>query len=177
MTCSLEGCTRPRKTRGLCQTHYVRLWRTGSVEVEKTILRGSLLERLDSRTSRSSRCWMYQGVLNRAGYGVLNRGARGLGNVLAHRAAYELKVGPVTDGMFVCHRCDTPSCVRPSHLFLGTPRDNYLDMVSKGRQRPTVTHCPRGHEYTDWNTLWKKHGRRCRICNNAYERIRRAKKD
>lgn len=54
-------------------------------------------------------------------------------NTTAHRAAYELFVGPVPDDLYVCHRCDTPRCVNPTHLFLGTPQDNQLDRRSKGR--------------------------------------------
>lgn len=51
----------------------------------------------------------------------------------AHRLSYKIHVGNIPDGMFVLHRCDTPQCVRPDHLFLGTNRDNVLDMKQKGR--------------------------------------------
>lgn len=49
--------------------------------------------------------------------------------------AWELTVGPIPDGLYVCHRCDNPPCVRPDHLFLGTPSDNAIDRERKGRSR------------------------------------------
>lgn len=54
---------------------------------------------------------------------------------LAHRAAWDEQVGPIPDGMFVCHHCDNPLCVNTAHLFIGTASDNMRDMAAKGRQR------------------------------------------
>lgn len=75
-------------------------------------------------------CWLWQATTMIDGYGQFGVDGR---VELAHRVAYELLAGPIPDGLYVCHRCDTPSCVRPSHLFLGTPQDNVDDMHAKGR--------------------------------------------
>lgn len=56
-------------------------------------------------------------------------------NVSLHRVAYEVYVGPIPEGLWVLHSCDNPRCHRPKHLFLGTRRDNILDMIAKGRNR------------------------------------------
>jgi hypothetical protein len=51
----------------------------------------------------------------------------------AHRIAWELTNGPIPAGLFVCHHCDTPGCVRPDHLFLGTAQENMQDASRKDR--------------------------------------------
>ena len=78
----------------------------------------------------NSGCWLWDGAVNDKGYGVFywRRTRR-----YAHRASYEIYRGPIRYGMFVCHKCDNPSCVNPAHLFEGTAEDNMQDCVRKGR--------------------------------------------
>lgn len=54
---------------------------------------------------------------------------------MAHRVAWRLFVGDIPEGAVVCHRCDTPPCANPDHLFIGTQADNVADMMRKGRHR------------------------------------------
>lgn len=96
-------------------------------------------------------CWLWNGSRNWAGYGLFLVGSRTTGRRHngAHRVSHELFNGPIPEGMDVCHRCDNPPCVNPAHLFVGTRRDNVLDMVTKGRARkPKRTVCKRGHPAT-----------------------------
>jgi DNA-binding transcriptional regulator YiaG len=79
----------------------------------------------------NSGCYLWTKYVGRWGYGAVKRN----GSVqLAHRVAWELRHGPPPQDMFVCHKCDVPSCVNPDHLFLGTALDNAADRNSKGRQ-------------------------------------------
>lgn len=116
-------------------------------------------------------CWVWTKGFTSKNYGRLPfywEGRR------AHRYSYYLNVDENFDrSKDVCHHCDNTVCVRPSHLFLGTEKDNMQDMVKKGRggsQRKT--HCPRGHEYTKENTYMvnnKKH-RTCLTCKREHSR-------
>lgn len=75
-------------------------------------------------------CWEYLGRLNHDGYGQFDHHNTAS---VAHRFSWELSFGKIPDGIYVCHKCDNPSCVNPNHLFLGTQKDNMEDMVKKGR--------------------------------------------
>jgi hypothetical protein len=83
------------------------------------------------KVEKGEGCWRWLGSLDKAGYGQFT--LRKL-TMRAHRFAYILAFGEVEgDSLFVCHRCDNPQCVRPDHLFLGSPQDNQTDMVEKAR--------------------------------------------
>jgi hypothetical protein len=74
-------------------------------------------------------CNEWKGRRDSNGYGRVGKCGR------AHRIAWELVNGPIPSGLFVCHRCDNPACVRVDHLFLGTSADNNRDRHAKGRSR------------------------------------------
>lgn len=73
----------------------------------------------------NSGCWLWDAAISN-NYGHYN-------NKGAHRVSYETFKGPIPKGLHVLHKCDVPSCVNPDHLFLGTPLDNMIDKVRKGR--------------------------------------------
>lgn len=91
---------------------------------------------LYSMPEPNSGCQLWLRQVDRKGYGCVSVG--GNRSLLAHRVAYELIHGAIPAGVFVCHKCDVPSCINVDHLFLGTPKDNMVDMVRKGRGKHEV---------------------------------------
>ena len=92
------------------------------------------------RTYTSEGCWECSLVPGKS-YPQIKIGGS---NFAVHRIAYEALVGPIPEGMFVCHHCDNKRCHNPNHLFLGTNEDNMADMASNGRAKngakPKISH-------------------------------------
>lgn len=99
---------------------------------ETSTMRRSLEERFWAKVEPTDDgCWLWTGSRFPAGYGRL----RSLAERYAHRCAWMIFNGPIPDGLHVLHHCDNPPCVRPDHLWLGTPLDNMRDRDAKGRGR------------------------------------------
>lgn len=82
--------------------------------------------------TRTKTCWLWGGAKKGRGYGHIRLGGHWF---TVHRVSYEIAFGPIPPRMRVLHRCDTPACVNPGHLFLGTAKDNTDDARAKGRLR------------------------------------------
>lgn len=122
-------------------------------------------------------CWEWTGPKDRNGYGFLTVGSRrdnSRRSVGAHRLRIELAGKEIPPGFEPDHKCHNPACVRyhKDHVQIETIRHN------RGRGNASKTHCPRGHEYTEENTILKSGGRRnCKTChrNQARDRYKKRK--
>lgn len=123
----------------------------------------SMVELFWSRVEKSDGCWTYAAD-PRQRYPRVH--ITHTTTVKASRFSYELAFGAIPGGLLVCHKCDTPRCVNPAHLFLGTASDNMQDKIKKGRGHEQLkTHCKNGHEFTPENTrMVRGIHRGCRIC-------------
>lgn len=99
----------------------------------------SLAERLWARVDKSGECWIWTGYIGPKGRGQINRGARDLGLVQVHVAAWELEHGPVPPGKELHHTCFTPACCNPDHLVPLTPAEHRAAHVT------AKTTCKHGH--------------------------------
>lgn len=132
----------------------------------------------------SSGCWHWGADRTSKGYGRFSVGGRAGGPQRAHRVAYEMLVGPITEGYVLDHViCRNPRCVNPAHLEPVTNEEN----LRRGRPSPTAlnrekTHCRRGHPYDEGNTYFVTDrrtgtkGRGCKECNRARGRANWQKK-
>ena len=77
-------------------------------------------------------CWIWTGAKLPKGYGFIKI-PKTRRQIYAHRLSFLISGGTIPEGMNVLHRCDNPACVNPTHLFVGSQKDNLQDMAEKHR--------------------------------------------
>lgn len=122
-----------------CGVNYETVGRSTEFGGVRVSWRGQapIVERFWSRVNKTRTCWLWTGTILSHGYGQISLGhpsTPGSKRWRAHRFSWELHNGLVPAGMVVCHRCDTPACVNPAHLFLGSQKANMHDAIRKGRR-------------------------------------------
>lgn len=144
-TCNKEFYSKHiKKVRKFCSPTCIRYagtpesrkWREGkgfwqtSSEQEKKQKMISEYERL---VIKKEGCWSWGIKTDQCGYARIHMGRGKI--MLGHRASWIINNGEIPDSLFVLHKCDNPRCTNPAHLFLGTPKDNTNDCISKGRKK------------------------------------------
>ena len=133
-----------------------------------------IIKRFDDKVipEPNSGCWLWLGAINGNGYGNFWDGVK---TISAHRFAYMTFVGPIPDGFELDHKCRVRSCCNPIHLEAVTPRINQLRGVGFSGINSRKTHCRNGHPLSGDNLVGhyiRKGMRLCRICYNAYKRVK-----
>lgn len=179
--CSVGGCERPNLARGMCRLHYDRWYRATDRSTIREHLRWpeNLLQRVQPQPNG---CVHFMGHTNTGGYGEVWREGR---NVVVHRAMWELKVGPIPDGLTLDHTCHNEDplcdgsvpclhrrCVNVEHLVPKPMGENTLaspNTITGINARKT--HCLNGHEFNEENTyIYPAGGRECRPCRRERKR-------
>ena len=134
-------------------------------------------ERFWSKVEKTVGCWIWKGRKTARGYGEFWMNSdRGI--IPAHRAAYELIVGKVPDGLTLDHLCKNKACVNPDHLEPVTNRENLLRGGGTTSINAKKTHCPKGHPLIEGNLVpsYLEYGQRtCLTCYREKTRVRSKK--
>ncbi len=90
------------------------------------------LEELLERITKTNSCWFWNGAKNSRGYGQVQFNGK---RTYVHRLVYAFVFGEIPKNSFILHKCDTPLCCNPEHLWAGTQKENMIDAREKGRIR------------------------------------------
>lgn len=131
--CSLSACILPSKSRGMCNMHYLRWWKTGDpLSVQTRCGLGTTREiRFWSKvllTANSDKCWVWTGTVNANGYGTTRYENRPW---LTHRLAWSLSHN-AEPSLNILHSCHNRPCCNPQHLREGTQKENMQDAIERG---------------------------------------------
>lgn len=122
--CGVDGCENPYRCSGYCDLHY-RRWMTSGDPLAVSFIKGDDHARFWSKVAVTPSCWLWLGMVDRDGYGVLEVSGR---FTRAHRFAYEALIGPIAEGLHLDHvharGCRQKNCVNPAHLEQVTPAEN-----------------------------------------------------
>ena len=127
--CKVEGCSKGAHGHGWCDKHY-RRWKLYGDPLAYSPNKLEPDEAIKVRVEPQGDCLVWLGAKDPDGYGtiVVNGKSRRLS-----RYVHEREHGKIPSGLVVRHKCDNPSCIKLDHLELGTPKDNWQDMVDRGR--------------------------------------------
>ena len=83
------------------------------------------------KVHKTDSCWVWESaIFKQTGYGAFSINNKPYN---AHRVSWELTNGIIPTGSYILHHCDNRRCVNPSHLFIGTQKQNIEDCRQKGR--------------------------------------------
>lgn len=123
----------------------------------------TVIARFQTKYKTGDGCWLWQAATFAKGYGMVNLGRDSHGKQhteYAHRVAYVIAKGNIPEGLVVRHSCDTPACVNPDHLVLGTQNDNIQDAHRQGKyNRPRKVGSVRWIREQRRNGAWPKRGK------------------
>lgn len=131
--CSISGCTRRRKARGWCHTHYTRFIRHGNPN-SVGLIYGDNEKRFWSKVDKTPTCWVWTGSPHSAGYGTILIDGQ---IKYAHRVSYEMAYGRIPEGLEIDHICHNRPCVNPSHLRPVTRKQNMENLIGATRESST----------------------------------------
>jgi hypothetical protein len=166
-----DWCDRSAISKGYCDKHYRRILKRGNVfdYGTRVVAEGNAKDRFYQKYSiRQNGCWIWMAGtrLNSKGVAYPRHWTDDKKSIGAHRFSFEMFKGKIPSGMYVCHTCDTPLCVNPDHLFIGTHHDNMKDMVRKKR-----SFRGRGEEKTGRSKLTNEQANKIRKMNMSQSKI------
>ena len=158
-TCTVHDCSRKRKSRGLCNTHYERLRRTGTIDYRPPTPE----ERFWAKVDATGICWEWTAALSDTGYGSFRLG-NGIG---AHRAAWQFLVGEIPSGLVLDHLCRNRRCVNPDHLEPVTQQVNAARGGAPTHVLARSGMCHKGHTLTAEDYVHRSDGRVTALCRKC----------